>query len=421
MTALLKLSGEYQNRWKVSTARHLTGLWIGLIGVALSLSACGLPGAQTCTPLPPLPTPTNTPLATASIEGILWHDLCVNDSTEAEPPLGCVIDNVTWEYIANGILEIGEPGIPDVRIGLGFGACPSIGLAEVKTKAEGAYTIEGLWPGEYCVSVILGGAHQLASMVTGIWTYPKDGMQTITLEHGELRSDVNFGWDYLNKPSLPEPTPEPSPPPTCVDSAQFIKDVTIPDGSRIEPGDAFTKIWRLRNNGDCTWMTDYDLVFYSGDRMSGYYVLPLRGKIEPGEIVDLSVELVAPKNAGTYWGYWMLRNAQSDLFGIGEDGSNPFWVKVLIDPKITEWRGEYYDNRKLEGDPALIRNDTEIDFDWKLKGPGSGLPADDFSAQWSRELRFNAGTYRFSVSVDDGARLWVDDRLVIDEWHDGSV
>jgi hypothetical protein len=197
--------------------------------------------------------------------------------------------------------------------------------------------------------------------------------------------------------------------------------VTIPDGSRIDPGDSFSKIWRLRNNGNCTWTRDYDLAFYSGDRMSGYYVVPLRGEVEPGEIVDLSVELVAPRSVGTYSGYWMLRNAESDVFGIGEDGNTPFWVKILIDPEIVEWRGEYFDNRKLEGDPALIRNDEEIDFNWKGDAPSSSLPANNFSVRWTRRLSFDAAIYRFSIRVDDGARLWVDDRMVIDEWEEGSV
>jgi hypothetical protein len=84
-----------------------------------------------------------------------------------------------------------------------------------------------------------------------------------------------------------------------------------------------------------------------------------------------------------------------------------------------EWRGEYYANRKLSGEPALVRNDWKIDFDWGAKAPASGLPADNFSVRWTRQLHFPVGTYRLSVEVDDGVRLWVDDQLVIDQWHDG--
>jgi hypothetical protein len=87
---------------------------------------------------------------------------------------------------------------------------------------------------------------------------------------------------------------------------------------------------------------------------------------------------------------------------------------------ITDWRGEYFANRELSGDPVLVRNDPAIKFDWGTGSPGSGVPADDFSARWTRSLYFKAGTYRFHIQVDDGVRLWIDGKRVIDSWHDGS-
>lgn len=86
---------------------------------------------------------------------------------------------------------------------------------------------------------------------------------------------------------------------------------------------------------------------------------------------------------------------------------------------ITEWRGEYYNNPNLEGSPVLIRNDEAVLFGWGPDSPGSDVPADNFSARWTRDLHFSAGTYRFEVLVDDGARLWIDERLVIDRWRTG--
>jgi hypothetical protein len=84
-----------------------------------------------------------------------------------------------------------------------------------------------------------------------------------------------------------------------------------------------------------------------------------------------------------------------------------------------EWKGEYYANHKLSGEPALVRNDLAVDFNWGMGAPASGLPADNFSVRWSRRLHFPVGTYRFNVEVDDGVRLWVDDQLLVDQWHDG--
>jgi PKD repeat protein/uncharacterized protein YraI len=87
---------------------------------------------------------------------------------------------------------------------------------------------------------------------------------------------------------------------------------------------------------------------------------------------------------------------------------------------ISDWRAEYYNNPSLGGTPLLVRNDVAINFDWGFGSPGPGLPADNFSARWTRKVDFKSGTYIFRVRVDDGVRLWVDDALLIDSWNDGS-
>ena len=85
-----------------------------------------------------------------------------------------------------------------------------------------------------------------------------------------------------------------------------------------------------------------------------------------------------------------------------------------------DWKGEYYNNPDLAGGPVLVRNDPWIDFNWGTGSPGLGVPADNFSARWTRTLSFGDGNYRLYMKVDDGARLWVDDQLLIDQWHDSG-
>jgi len=80
------------------------------------------------------------------------------------------------------------------------------------------------------------------------------------------------------------------------------------------------------------------------------------------------------------------------------------------------WRGEYYNNIKLEGWPALFRDDRAIDFDWGYGSPDPAVHEDDFSVRWTHTLSFEAGTYRFLASTDDGVRVWVDGTQVIDAW-----
>lgn len=84
------------------------------------------------------------------------------------------------------------------------------------------------------------------------------------------------------------------------------------------------------------------------------------------------------------------------------------------------WKGEYYDNPALAGEPTLIRDDEAIDFRWTTGSPDPAIPADDFSARWTRTLSLTAGTYHFHVRSDDGCRLWVDGKLLVDEWHDSA-
>jgi len=95
----------------------------------------------------------------------------------------------------------------------------------------------------------------------------------------------------------------------------------------------------------------------------------------------------------------------------------------------TGWRGEYYNNNYLGGNPALVRTDASINFDWGAGSPATGINADNFSVRWTRDIQFPAtGTYTFSARVDDGVRVWVDGNLIIDKWiqqspttHTGSV
>jgi hypothetical protein len=85
------------------------------------------------------------------------------------------------------------------------------------------------------------------------------------------------------------------------------------------------------------------------------------------------------------------------------------------------WKAEYYANQILSGSPALLRVDSTIDFNWKDGAPATGLPADHFSVRWTQTLNFSAGTYRFYTSTDDGVRVWVDNRLVVDAWFNQAL
>lgn len=128
------------------------------------------------------------------------------------------------------------------------------------------------------------------------------------------------------QPALPTLTPTSTP---LCDLAQFVRDVTVPDGSEFAPGATFTKTWRLRNIGTCTW-SGYSVVFDSGNAMSGASPTPLP-TVAPGQEVDISIDMVAPSTPGTYRGYWRIRNASGVLIPVagGYQGKS-FFVEIKV-------------------------------------------------------------------------------------------
>ncbi|HPH96624.1 MAG TPA: NBR1-Ig-like domain-containing protein [Anaerolineaceae bacterium] len=108
-------------------------------------------------------------------------------------------------------------------------------------------------------------------------------------------------------------------------------DVTIPDDTLLAPNQHFVKTWRLRNEGSCIWTQDYNLVFFSGSRMSAEPTYRLLRTVMPGQSIDLTVEMTAPLQHGLYQGNWKLRSASGDFFGIGPNGQAPFWVRIQVD------------------------------------------------------------------------------------------
>ena len=93
------------------------------------------------------------------------------------------------------------------------------------------------------------------------------------------------------------------------------------------------------------------------------------------------------------------------------------------EPPITKhtapyWDAVYWNNTSLAGDPAAITQETDLDHDWGAGSPHSKVNADRFSARWTRYIDVSAGTYRFTATSDDGIRVYVDDKLIIDQWYD---
>ena len=130
------------------------------------------------------------------------------------------------------------------------------------------------------------------------------------------RSDRSDRRTVLDDP-LPTPTPVP-----CVDRAEFLADVTIPDKFEVRIGEVFRKAWRVRNIGNCAW-DYYGLAFALEDRLNGPDYLDFQVSVAPGEEIVVSIVLVAPDEPGRYHGAWALITGRQEW-----KDALPLWVDI---------------------------------------------------------------------------------------------
>ena len=186
-------------------------------------------------------------------------------------------------------------------------------------------------------------------------------------------------------PATPTPAPPTVPPATVTPStpcnaASFISDVTYPDNTSVVVGASFTKIWRLKNVGTCTWTSGYKLAFDGGDRMSAPDTVTLTsGTVPPGGTVDVSVDLKAPADTGTYQGNYRLKEPGGALFGIGPSATSFFWVKIKavsaasVKPDLVV--------KSIQLDPVEPYESQSVSVSVKIENQG-GETAKDFTVKW---------------------------------------
>jgi hypothetical protein len=100
----------------------------------------------------------------------------------------------------------------------------------------------------------------------------------------------------------------------CTLKATYIADVTIPDGTVMQPNAPFVKTWRVRNDGTCAWDSGYRLIFSSGNQMGGPSSVAIP-TAQAGQTIDVSVNLVSPSTPGDYIGVWAFQASNGATFG----------------------------------------------------------------------------------------------------------
>ncbi|MEX2161730.1 MAG: NBR1-Ig-like domain-containing protein [Anaerolineales bacterium] len=152
--------------------------------------------------------------------------------------------------------------------------------------------------------------------------------------------------------SVPTATPSNTQPPATsvpvavCNQAAFISDVTIPDGSQMAKGQDFTKTWRIKNTGTCTWDDDYTVVFSSGTNLASKSSFDLPETVSPGETINISIPMEAPDENGTYKSSWLIRSDSGSTFGVAGSGGSagiPFFALIKVGASSSSTGSVKYD------------------------------------------------------------------------------
>lgn len=104
---------------------------------------------------------------------------------------------------------------------------------------------------------------------------------------------------------------------------------TIPDGTRLAIGRKFTKLWRIKNIGSCTWNENYAIRFVDGELMGAGATIKLTDvNIPTYGYAMIEVEFTVPATVGTYRSNWMIVSDDARLFGLGPNSKGWFWVEI---------------------------------------------------------------------------------------------
>ncbi|MFZ5912145.1 MAG: NBR1-Ig-like domain-containing protein [Chloroflexota bacterium] len=194
------------------------------------------------------------------------------------------------------------------------------------------------------------------------------------------------------------------------DKAEFVTDVTIPDGTDLDPNESFVKTWRLKNIGACSWTPSYAVVFNSGDAMSGPATQALTGNVNPGQTVDISVNLKAPAASGAYKGWWGLRNASNATFAqfyvdikVAGGGSTPAFAVTSVNMSVAGACGNFTVTANITANGAgnvtykWVRSDGATDTNVHDPVVFAAAGTKSVSTQWFVSA---AGSHWMDIYVD---------------------
>jgi len=248
------------------------------------------------TPPPPTPTPSGTPpppTATPPSNGNGG-----SGKTETEPVIHVVLVNWLLEVVSPKDLQMN----PTADNGYAFDYEGRELTLEVRNDEE-----TRLWAKRQDQDP---GAQVLIDGKDGKQVWLRPG------EQGKISIQLAEGYDEATVVLVDKDEEE-----MCMD-ARYVADVTIPDDAELSPGQAFDKVWRVRNDGACTWPANTEVAYFDGERMDAPLAVDV-GAVEHGEEIEVSVPMKAPSEPGSYQGKWRMKTPEG-FFG-GE-----LWISIRV-------------------------------------------------------------------------------------------
>jgi ABC-type amino acid transport substrate-binding protein/heat shock protein HslJ len=177
--------------------------------------------------------------------------------------------------------------------------------------------------------------------------------------------------DIVPVPVLPTPAPV-TPEPVRCDGAEWLADLSYDDKDGtappvLNPGQPFTKGWRMSNSGTCSWTTQYVMAYSYGNvpaAQMGGQPIPVTREVKPNETFDFQVNLIAPTAPGTYQGFWLMRDAQNREFG------KKVWVYIIVPGPATPTPVPPQTpspNISFEAKPSTITAGQSVLFKWETE------------------------------------------------------
>lgn len=203
------------------------------------------------------------------------------------------------------------------------------------------------------ISIYVFGTILLTSMLISSCSMPKDIPPTLNPEQIQTQAVGTFAAGLTQTAaSLPTNTPTQTPtltptatltpsttlsataiqylPTSSCYALTFIKDVTIPDNTELKPGEEFTKTWRVKNSGSCSWEEGFSFRYFSGNKMDGTPYI-LKKEVKSGVELDISIIMTAPKTEGVYTGNWRMTDDAGVFFG-----DNVYVLIEVVTPAATK-------------------------------------------------------------------------------------